>query len=93
MYTSRFGMPLTVRPIPFVVLWGRFAFDVVVASFQVAWYTVRPQPTTGVAIDMPLRTDNEMLQVLTCELISLVPGTTVIDLDPMTVGGGVTFNF
>ncbi|WP_256838916.1 Na+/H+ antiporter subunit E [Ornithinimicrobium faecis] len=70
------------RPIAFLVLAGRFLWDMSLASVHVAWLTVRPGPTvSGVVVDLRLRSDNELFQTITAEMVALVPGTVVIDLD------------
>lgn len=70
------------RPIAFVVLAARFLWDMSVASVHVAWLSVRPGPTvSGVVVDLRLRSDNELFQTITAEMVALVPGTVVIDLD------------
>lgn len=70
------------RPWPFVVLVSRFAFDLVVASFQVAWLAVRPRPLgRSAVIQVQLHTRSDLLLVLTGELVSLVPGSLLIELD------------
>ena len=70
------------RPWSFVVLVSRFAFDLVVASFQVAWLAVRPRPLgRSAVIQVQLHTRSDLLLVLTGELVSLVPGSLLIELD------------
>lgn len=78
-------MRLRPRPWPLIVLISRFSYDLVIASFQVAWLTLRPGPPPGgVVMDMELMGDDELLQVLTGEMVTLVPGSVVIELDPAT---------
>lgn len=78
----RVQIRLTFRPIAFVVLVARFVYDLVKASFEVAWLAVRPGRTVGgVVIDLELAGDLELLQTITAEMVALVPGTVVIDLD------------
>jgi len=73
------------RPWPFTVLVGRFLVDMVVASFQVAWLAVRPKRLGASAvIEVQLHTRSELLLVLTGELVSLVPGSLLIELDAAT---------
>lgn len=80
----RVPVRLRVRPVATVVLISRFLFDLVVASFHVAWLTVRPgEPVRGVVMDLQLAGDDELLQTITAEMVALVPGTVVIDLDPL----------
>ncbi|WP_109472762.1 Na+/H+ antiporter subunit E [Ornithinimicrobium cavernae] len=70
------------RPVAFVVLAVRFLWDMTTASVQVAWLAVRPGPTvSGVVVDLRLRSDNDLFQTITAEMVALVPGTVVIDLD------------
>ncbi|USQ80038.1 Na+/H+ antiporter subunit E [Ornithinimicrobium faecis] len=70
------------RPIAFVVLAVRFLWDMSYASVHVAWLAVRPGPTvSGIVVDLRLRSDNELFQTITAEMVALVPGTVVIDLD------------
>lgn len=72
----------TLRPWPAVVLLARFLADLVVASFQVAWLALRPAaPPASAVIRVDLTTDSELRQTLTAELISLVPGSLLIELD------------
>lgn len=76
---------LRPRPWPLVVLVSRFLYDLVTASIEVAWLALRPGPPPGgVVMDMELMGDDELLQVLTGEMVTLVPGSVVIELDPAT---------
>lgn len=78
-------MRLRPRPWPLIVLISRFSYDLVTASFQVSWLALRPGPPPGgVVMDMELMGDDELLQVLTGEMVTLVPGSVVIELDPAT---------
>lgn len=78
-------MRLRPRPWPLAVLVGRFLYDLVTASVQVSWLATRPGPTVGgVLMDMELLGDDELLQVLTAEMLTLVPGSVVVELDPST---------
>lgn len=71
-----------VRPWPLVVLVAQFTVHLVRASVQVAWQAVtRGRSTSGVLVSVQLRCANEFLQTLTAEMVALVPGTVVIDLD------------
>lgn len=73
-----------IRPhlVAVVVLVLRFLWDLTVASIQVGWLTVRPGRTVhGVVVDLRLRTSNELLQTITSQMVGLVPGTVVIDMD------------
>lgn len=71
-----------VRPVRVLRLFGRFATDLVLASFQVAWSAVRPGPTPrGGLVTVRLRSTSDLFVATTAGLSSLVPGTLVIDLD------------
>jgi multicomponent Na+:H+ antiporter subunit E len=74
-----------VRPVAAVVLVVRFLLDVVIASFQVAWLAVRPGPVPRASVvTTQLRSRNELFQTMVAEMMSLVPGSLVVDLDPGT---------
>jgi len=71
-----------IHPWHLVVLIVRFLYDLVVASLHVAWIAVRPSPpplSAVVRIDLTCR--SELLMTITSELISLVPGSLLVDLD------------
>ena len=73
------------RPLSAIVVLARFLFDLVVASFQVAWIAVRPAPPPRSAvIEVHLVGHSDLLQVMTGELVSLVPGSLLIELDAET---------
>ncbi|MDR5698612.1 Na+/H+ antiporter subunit E [Agromyces aerolatus] len=60
----------------------RMMFDVVVASFQVAFLSVAPwwKPMNAI-IAVQLLTRSDFVTTLTAEAISVVPGTVVVDID------------
>ena len=75
-------MGVRLRPWSFLVLVVRFLWDMTVASVQVAWLAIRPGPVVGgVVVDLRLRSDNDLFQTITAEMVALVPGTVVVDLD------------
>lgn len=69
-----------VRPLGVLRLVGRFALDLVVASAQVArhalWFGSRP---VNAVIEVNLRSRSDLYMTLTAELLSLVPGSLVIE--------------
>ncbi|MET0931976.1 MAG: Na+/H+ antiporter subunit E [Aeromicrobium sp.] len=70
------------RPLSAVRLLVTFLFDLVVASLQVAWLAIRPAaPPKSAVIQVDLVTRSEFLLTITAELISLVPGSLLIELD------------
>lgn len=68
----------------FLVLLAKVLFWLVTASFQVAWLIVRPQrlPRSSI-IEVRLRTRSDWLHTLTAELAMLIPGTVLVDGDPV----------
>jgi multicomponent Na+:H+ antiporter subunit E len=71
-----------VRPVRTTLLASRFLFDVVRASLHVAWLAVRPQPVPrSSVVTTQLRTRNQLFQTIVGEMLSLVPGSLVVDLD------------
>lgn len=72
----------TLRPWRTIVLLTRFLYDLTVASFMVGWLAVRPgRPPGSAVILIDLVSGSELRQTLTGELISLVPGSLLIELD------------
>jgi len=70
------------RPLPAVRLVVTFVADLLVASVQVAWIAIRPTaPPRSAVIRVQLATRSEFLLTITAELISLVPGSLLIELD------------
>ncbi|MTD13268.1 Na+/H+ antiporter subunit E [Nakamurella sp. YIM 132087] len=65
-----------------VVLIGRFFYDVLVASAQVAWLAVRPRPPAGAITTVQLRSTSDLVQTLVSLAVSLVPGSLIIEADP-----------
>jgi len=93
LVTTVFPFPPVVwngrfRPWPAVRLIATFLVDLVVASLQVAWLAIRPAaPPTSAVIRVDLVTRSEFLLTITAELISLVPGSLLIELD--SAGGRI----
>jgi multicomponent Na+:H+ antiporter subunit E len=70
------------RPWPALVLFTIFFVDLFVASAQVAWIAIRPAaPPHSAVIRVDMVTRSEFLLTITAELISLVPGSLLIELD------------
>lgn len=79
----RVRVRFVVRPAATVLLFARFLWDLVKASLEVSWLAVARGPTTrGAVMDIELAGDEELLQTITAEMVALVPGTVVIDLEP-----------
>jgi len=73
-------MELRVRPLQLLWLVVHFLGDVVVASVQVAWTTLqlRRQPVNAV-IEVDLRTSSDFVLTVVAEMVSLVPGSLVVE--------------
>lgn len=64
----------------YFLLW--FMLNVTVASFQVAWLTVRPRPVdAGSVIAVDLATRSDLLITLVTMVNGLIPGSLVIEID------------
>jgi multicomponent Na+:H+ antiporter subunit E len=73
-------MGLRVRPIWLGWLVVRFLADVVAASAQVAWVTLRfHRPPRNAVIEVDLRTDSDFVLTVVAEMVSLVPGSLVVE--------------
>ncbi|MEZ0493376.1 Na+/H+ antiporter subunit E [Kineococcus sp. TBRC 1896] len=80
---------LRVRPVRVLLLLGRFLVDLFAASAQVAWLAVRPgpQPRSSV-VRIPLHSGSDLVVTMTAELVSLVPGSVVVEIGaPSALGG------
>jgi multicomponent Na+:H+ antiporter subunit E len=73
-------MNLHVRPLWLGWLIVHFLWDVVVASYQVAVKTLdfRRQPRNAV-IEVDLRTESDFVLTVVAEMVSLVPGSLVVE--------------
>jgi multicomponent Na+:H+ antiporter subunit E len=71
-----------IRPVALADLVVRFVAELVVASVQVAWVAVRPGPAPRNAIiGVRLRVRSDLNLTLTAEVLSLVPGTLIVEAD------------
>ncbi|MET7833870.1 Na+/H+ antiporter subunit E [Micromonospora sediminicola] len=71
-----------LRPGALLVLAGTFVAELVSASLHVAAVAVRPgYRPRGAIIAVPLRVRTDLNLALTAEVISLVPGTLILDID------------
>ncbi len=84
---SLFPMPaLEIRgrphPLRVVLFFARFLADIVVASVHVAWMAVRRgAPPQAAVIGIDLHTRSDLLMTLVGEVLSLVPGSLVVEVD------------
>lgn len=87
-------MVMPLNPVPFhgrlhavgaLLLVGRFARDLVVASFQVAVVALRPgRLPRGAVVRVSLRSHSDVILTMTAELCSLVPGSIIVEAHRMT---------
>lgn len=70
-----------LRPRGLLVLLAGFGFDLVVASVQVAWLAVKPGPPLRSAVlGVRLRTTSDLILTVTTEIVTLIPGSVVIEV-------------
>ncbi|WP_432544484.1 Na+/H+ antiporter subunit E [Kineococcus sp. SYSU DK002] len=86
--TVSFG--IRVRPLRIAALLARFLVDLVAASAQVAWLAVRPgrQPRNSV-VRVPLHSGSDLFVAMTAEVVSLVPGSVVVEIGAPSAQGGL----
>lgn len=68
-----------LRPGRLLVLVGRIAVDLVVASTQVAFLALGPRTPRSAVLRVPLRSHSDLYLTLTAQLVSLVPGSVVVE--------------
>lgn len=68
-----------VRPGATLVLVGRFLVDIVVASVRVVVITLRPGPPRSAILEVDLASSSDLVLTVVAELISLVPGSMVVE--------------
>lgn len=73
-------MHLRVRPHRLLWLVVRFLGDVVAASVQVAWLTAQLRRTPrNAVVEVDLTTDSDFVLTVVAEMVSLVPGSLVVE--------------
>lgn len=73
-------MNLHVRPLRLGWLILHFLADVVRASIEVAWVTLRfHRPPINAVIEVDLRTRSDFVLTVVAEMVSLVPGSLVVE--------------
>ncbi|WP_462417311.1 Na+/H+ antiporter subunit E [Kytococcus sp. Marseille-QA3725] len=81
----RLRLNATLRPWALVVLVAVFLKDLVKAVWDVSLLVLLPGRSTDAAVVVVrFAADEELFQTITSEMITLVPGTMVIDLDEQT---------
>lgn len=79
----RLGVRL--RPWALLVLLGHLAVDLVVSAVQVSLAVLRPGlRVRNAVVEVPLRTDSDLVLTVTSQLLSLVPGSLVLEVDQAT---------
>ncbi|CAD6007290.1 Na+/H+ antiporter subunit E [Agreia sp. COWG] len=81
-YLPPVELPDRVGPLGLVVFIARFVYDLVRASFEVAFIAVDPRrvPTSSI-VAVQLSTKSDLSLTLTALAISLVPGSLVVEAD------------
>lgn len=70
-----------LRPVGLVMLLALFLRDLVVASVQVAWLAIRlGPPLRSAVVGVRLRTTSDLILTIVTELVTLVPGSVVIEV-------------
>ncbi len=69
------------RPLPVLRLVAWFVRDLLVSSVQVALLSLRPAPPRAAVVGVQLRTESDLLLTLITQVVNLVPGTLVLDVD------------
>lgn len=79
------GRELSVRPLALVTFVGRFLYDLVVSSVQVAWFAIRPagQPRNSV-VAVTLASRSDFFLTGTGMLATLIPGSVVVEAQRST---------
>lgn len=74
---------LRLHPWRAAVLVARFMADVVMASLQVSYLALRRRPPSTDLVTVSLATRSDLVQHFTALAVSLVPGSLIIDADPV----------
>ncbi len=73
-------LDVRIRLLPLLWLVVRFAADVVVSSFQVAWVVLRPsRPLRNAVVEVNLRTPSDFVLTVVAEMTCLIPGSLVVE--------------
>lgn len=71
-----------INPLWGIVFLGRFAFDLVIGSFSVAFQAFRPRGLrSNAVVAVQLVTRSDFILTLTALAISLIPGSLVVEVD------------
>jgi multicomponent Na+:H+ antiporter subunit E len=73
-------LDVRIRLLSLLWLVVRFAADVVVSSFQVAWVVLRPsRPLRNAVVEVNLRTPSDFVLTVVAEMTCLIPGSLVVE--------------
>lgn len=72
-------MHLRLRPIALAWLLLRFAYDVLVASWQVTKVVLRRRQVSNAIVEIQLRTPSDFVLTVVGEMLTLVPGSVLIE--------------
>lgn len=76
----RLPMGLRIHPVHLCWLVVHFLGDVVIASAHVAWTTLQLRRTPrNAVIEIDLRTESDLILTVVAEMVSLVPGSLVVE--------------
>ncbi|MGY2081943.1 Na+/H+ antiporter subunit E [Modestobacter sp. SYSU DS0657] len=79
-----------LHPVAALYFVGHFLVNLTVSSAQVAWQTLRPSGVRRSAVILvQLRTDSDLLLSVISQVLTLVPGSMVLDLDRRRMALGV----
>ncbi|MGY1844907.1 Na+/H+ antiporter subunit E [Modestobacter sp. SYSU DS0875] len=79
-----------LHPVAALYFVGHFLVNLTVSSAQVAWQTLRPSGVRQSAVILvQLRTDSDLLLSTISQVLTLVPGSMVLDLDRRRMALGV----
>ncbi|MEO6997962.1 MAG: Na+/H+ antiporter subunit E [Terracoccus sp.] len=67
------------RPVRYAMLIGRFLVDLVQSSWQVTRLALGPRTPRNAVIGVALRSRSDLYLTITAELVTLVPGSVVIE--------------
>ncbi|HZK05091.1 MAG TPA: Na+/H+ antiporter subunit E [Actinomycetaceae bacterium] len=80
----RIGGGTRWRPIAIVILGARFAWDVLVSGFRVAWVALRPGTPKSAVIRVQLRSHSDFVLATTAAMTTLIPGSVAINAHRLT---------
>lgn len=72
-------MHLRLRPVAMAWLVIRFAYDVLVASWQVSKVVLRRRQVSNAIVEIQLRTPSDFVLTVVGEMLTLVPGSVLIE--------------